>query len=264
MTYELYAIGSDGKFFKHSLPKHAHENQEPMNATQIGSDGWADFKFVFLDPHIHANGDLYVVKMDGTFLKGSPPTNLETRAEDWCTHARTIGKGEWADFEFLFFDYGGILHAVRKNGSFCKGSPPKDENDNWSARAEPIGTNGWNDFKFLFFGSDGHLYAVKERDNFWHFWKHGPFWKDTPPKYERDNWIARATKIGTNDWNNFEHLFFGPNGHLYAVNYKKNGTFHWAPAPTRGNDNWIARADKFGAGQWKDYKFLLWNSTSHQ
>lgn len=225
-----------------------------MNATQIGSNGWTDFKFVFFGPH----GDLYAVKKGGKFLKGSPPTNPETQKE-WCTRAKNIGKGGWADFEFLFFDYDGILHAVKKDGSFCKGPPPKDENDNWSARAKTIGTNGWNDFKFLFFGPDGHLYAVKERGTFWNLWKQGSFWKGTPPKHANDNWTARATQIGTNDWNNFEHLFFGPDGQLYAVNHKNNGTFYRGRAPTHGYDNWIDNADvdKFGTGNWRNYKFLL-------
>ena len=72
------------------------------------------------------------------------------------------------------------------------------------------------------------------------------FLKGHPPKHARDNWGARATKIGSAGWNTFHHLFFGCDGQLHAV--KSDGSF---PSPTYAEDNWSACATKIGSGGWK-------------
>ena len=54
----------------------------------------------------------------------------------------------------------------------------------------------------------------------------GSFYKGSPPTFDRDNWCARATKVGTYGWADFKFIFFGPDGHLYAV--KSDGSFYKA------------------------------------
>lgn len=247
---EIHSVESNGNMYRHVPKNYTHDNDWKKSGIQVGSDGcMVNFKFVFFGPH----GDLYAVKRDGTFLKGSPP-NEHSFNTDWCNEAETIGEGGWADLKFLFFSDEGDLYAVNQDGQIYKDSPPTNRLDycSWCKEETMVGTSGWNNFEFLFFGPDFNsneqvLYAVNSRNG---------FWKDPPPTHKDDNWTARAERIGTKGWNQFQHLFFGPGRQLYAV---KNGIVYRRPPPKHANDNWIDRATKIGTGG-ESFKFLLYYS----
>ena len=79
----MYAVGTNGEFYKDSPPTHAYDNWIG-HATTIGNSDWASFKFLFFGP-----GDaLYAVDTNGKFYKDSPPTHAY---DNWIGRATTIG-----------------------------------------------------------------------------------------------------------------------------------------------------------------------------
>nr|ABL61243.1 Lib1-F12 homo-olgiomeric lectin [synthetic construct] len=78
--------------------------------------------------------------------------------------------------------------------------------------------------------------------------------------HDNDNWMGRAKKIGNGGWNQFQFLFFDPNGYLYAVSKDK---LYKASPPQSDTDNWIARATEIGSGGWSGFKFLFFHPNGY-
>ena len=95
LSGELYAVNTDGLFFKGIRPISASDNWMSRSTT-IGSGGWVGFKFLFFAN----NGDLYAVDNDGKFRFASPPSNAD---DNWMTRTKLIGTGGWGNFNHLFF-----------------------------------------------------------------------------------------------------------------------------------------------------------------
>ena len=74
---------TDGKFYTRTFPQYASDNWLG-HATEIGAEGWNDFKFLFF----HPDGTLYGVLND-KFYKGSPPDGES--AKDWVAKATIVG-----------------------------------------------------------------------------------------------------------------------------------------------------------------------------
>ena len=228
---------ADGNRFLRAPAPASPETHWARDAQKIGTVGWADFRFLFFDPH----GDLHAVH-GGRFLKGSPPRHSE---DNWTKRSICIGSGGWDQFRFLFFHPNGELYAAGNNGQFHKGPPPEFASDNWLARAKVVGTAAWNDFRFLFFGPDGMLYGMF----------HDKLYKAPPPQYPSDDWLARATCIGSGGWNDFRHLFFDPSGSLYGV--RNNGKLLVGAPPCCSNLSYVDHSDVIGSNGWDTFKFLF-------
>lgn len=72
----------------------------------------------------------------------------------------------------------------------------------------------WSGFLFLllFFCSIMaclELFGVVNHD--------GKFYVRTSPQCANPDWLGTAKEIGTDGWNDFEHLFFHPDGTLYVL-----------------------------------------------
>ncbi|KAK2567214.1 Tachylectin-2 [Acropora cervicornis] len=224
-----------GKLYSRTPPQYGSDNWLG-SATEIGTAGWNDFKFLFF----HPDGTLYGVLND-KFYKGPIPES--SSAEDWIAHATLIGTAGWNAFQFLFFDPEGVLYGVH-NDKFYKRSPPTFPSDNWIGSATIVGSGGWHVFKFLFFDPQGILYGVAN----------GKFYKRSPPTHASDNWLGSSTLIGTGGWDGFQFLFFMADGELYGVHSAK---FYKRSAPTHGSDNWLGSAEIIGTGGWQVFKYLM-------
>lgn len=85
----------------------------------------------------------------------------------------------------------------------------------------------------------------------------GEFYKRAPPQNASDCWMASATQIGSTGWNDFQHLFFHPDGILYGVMDDK---FYKGPPPKgSSSDKWIAEATLIGSGGWNSFQFLFFD-----
>lgn len=85
----------------------------------------------------------------------------------------------------------------------------------------------------------------------------GTFYKRSPPQCGSPNWLGTATKIGTEYWSGFNHLFFHPNGTLYGV---WNDKFYKGPPPEGSSAmDWIANASLIGNVGWNAFKFLFFD-----
>lgn len=85
----------------------------------------------------------------------------------------------------------------------------------------------------------------------------GEFYKRYPPQNKKDSWLGSALKIGTSGWDNFQHLFFHPDGTLYGV---WDGRLHKGPPPTITDLNWLNGATLIGFGGWERFPIpVLWS-----
>ncbi|XP_078363202.1 uncharacterized protein LOC144647292 isoform X2 [Oculina patagonica] len=85
----------------------------------------------------------------------------------------------------------------------------------------------------------------------------GNFYKRTPPQCGSPNWLGTAKPIGIGGWNDFNHLFFHPDGTLYGVWDDK---FYKGPPPEGSSAfDWKTKASLIGNVGWKDFKFLFFD-----
>ena len=79
----------------------------------------------------------------------------------------------------------------------------------------------------------------------------GKFYMRTPPQRASPDWLGTAKEIGTEGWNDFEHLFFHPDGTLYGV---LNDKFYKGPPPQGSSATaWINQATLIGNVGWKGH-----------
>lgn len=85
----------------------------------------------------------------------------------------------------------------------------------------------------------------------------GKFYTRTPPQCASPNWLGTAKEIGMESWNDFEHLFFHPDGTLYGV---LNDRFYKGPPPQGSSATaWVNQATLIGNVGWKGFQFLFFH-----
>ena len=88
----------------------------------------------------------------------------------------------------------------------------------------------------------------------------GKLYARTPPQYANDDWLGSTTELGTGGtegWNDFQFLFFHPDGTLYGV---WNDKFYKGPLPEGiSATDWINQAILIGTNGWKAFKFLFFD-----
>ena len=86
----------------------------------------------------------------------------------------------------------------------------------------------------------------------------GKFCMKTPPQSASPDWFGTARELGTDGWNDFEHLLFHPGSTLNGV---VNDKFFKGPTP-RGSlaTDWINKAPlSVGNVGWKGFQFLFFD-----
>ena len=79
----------------------------------------------------------------------------------------------------------------------------------------------------------------------------------SPPQCASPDWLGTAKEIGPDGWNDFEHLFFHPDGTLYSV---LNDKFYKGPPPQGSSaTDWFNQATLIVNVGWKDFQFLFFD-----
>jgi hypothetical protein len=189
------------------------------------------------EPVVPAPVIIYGIVQDGLPTAGNLLWYLHLGAADgtdlWKTAAAPIA-AHW-EFKQAFSGGQGVIYAVAQDGSLqwfrhlgaAQGTP------GLVTSSDPKGYigEGWN-FQHVFSGGNGIIYAVNAAGNLL-WYRHLGF------EYGTDKWQTTPDKKGYigEGWN-FQHVFSGGNGIIYAVNGAGNLLWYRHLGFEDGTDKW--------------------------
>ncbi|CAH2299429.1 Hypothetical predicted protein [Pelobates cultripes] len=232
----LFAISSD-YVARAGLPPKDRMDSYYDRSTAVGKLN--DVNKIVFSPE----GQLFAVRGRDLYTGPMPlSANL-----DWFSTAKRVGKAEWVQFKFLFFDPNGLLYAATKDGELYKGPAPSNENVSWRyGQATKIGNSGWNKHDALFFDQKGNLYAVTDGDK---------LVVGSPPSTTNDKWLDSCTTIGNGGWRILTHFMkISLDDLLWCVD-SRNGNIYKGKIPTKDDTNYLDKAENLG-WSYNLYRFL--------
>lgn len=165
---------------------------------------------------------------------------------------KLVGRG-WGDFKQVFSGGGGIVYALRADGSllwyrhggYADGGGP----ETWTG-PKAVGS-GWQDFKDVFSSGEGKVYAIKPDGTLLLYQQIG--WQTGERSWQEPR------QVGTG-WGDFKQVFAGGEGVIYAVTQEGKLLWykHLGPTPVafrRIKERWEGPVE-VGTG-WQNFKTIF-------
>ncbi|MGW8426716.1 tachylectin-related carbohydrate-binding protein [Peribacillus simplex] len=235
----IYAIGDDGvlRYFQ-DKSRNGSSWWANDGVGQSRGPGWESYRFFFggrVSSSYPEYNVYYGITPNGELLYYRDYSLFPSLGEIY--YDGVIGSG-WGEFRHVFSDGNGRIYAVAQNGDLLY---YRDEISNgehhwaYGGVGQRIGT-GWGNFKHVFPGGDGIIYAVAQNGDLLYY---RDLARDGTSNwaYNGEGQIIMTAQGTGNHFNEFQHVFYGGDGIIYAIENNGNilyfrdlardGTYHW-------------------------------------
>jgi len=202
-------------------------------------------------------GLVYLIAADGT-LRWYKHLGMADGQPSWANQGqpKIVGSGWRQQFTKVFAGPDGAFYAVTPAGKlmYYHHLGRTDGTASWANNGRPvqIGNSGWGQYPLLCAAADGVIYAVAP-DGKLYWYRH--LAAATGP----GGWVNDGARlqIGRGGWAQYQRLFAGPQGTLYAANADGDLSWYRRENPASPDGSWVNDGQRTTIGRGWTHPHLL-------